>query len=285
MKRWMVLIFATICVTFLGAIVFEALTPDLEAFENSLWLKIKQKSGEGKVVQRMIDDFHHAKNDASQCLRYRHNWGWSLTRRNRLAVSLLNAGLTQRLGKKIPVYVEKWRRSYESKYHRDDKRNEEISFLEKHCRGLDCWILRVNRRAFLKGHHALESPKASALSFQSKFSSVNPKDVARLKKLWKKHGQLLLAAYRVSEEIPQRDTTTGKRLGSLVDRLKTWVNKHGRPPASLYSLGLDFDLHLDGFGKPFEYEIDEESVTLTSHGFDGVRGTADDLVRGFTWPR
>ncbi len=67
----------------------------------------------------------------------------------------------------------------------------------------------------------------------------------------------------------------------IADRVAEYANNNGNYPSTLTLLGMDTDTLEDPWGRTYRYEPapDGGGFTLSSDGPDGVRGTADDIVR------
>ncbi|MCK5800003.1 MAG: hypothetical protein KAI47_22590 [Deltaproteobacteria bacterium] len=222
------------------------------------------------------------------CLRYHVRFGTQRKRARRLANTLLREGLTARLGARIPRILYRWRLDYENRYHRRGLAAERVSLLSRSVRGFDGWLLRLNAK---RVEHALARRWRERLEVAGHAGvalrrglPIRSKDVRRLRRIWVRYRSLTLSAYEISREIPAQETTTARRMKTVIDLLKRWIAYYGEPPVDLGDLPLDGMARTDGFGVPLEYEVAPETVRVLSPGFDGLAGTADDQLRGFTWP-
>lgn len=287
--RLLVGTFAGLLLCGFGGVAWLLLVPAPLALQARSWRALLARRGADAVFAELAQRTHGvpgtSRGASGPCLRYRAHVGWSEAREKRLARLLHHEGLSRRLEGRLPLLVRQWRRQHEQAHHRASWARERVALLEAHARGLDRLLLRWHRRRIVEvlerhARHRLRGVRHA----HERLPRARPADIMRLRQLWQRYRLLMSSAYEVSLEIPSRDETTGSRMQALVGRLKHWVTRHGHPPASLADLRLDEELELDGFGSPFDYEIDPETVRVLSPGFDGLRGTADDQIRAFSWP-
>ncbi len=288
--RTLVLFFVAFSFAGLGIIAWQVLRPDPLTLHARLWRSLLKQHGRDALTTELARRSHRSPTGevTGTCLRYHVRFGAQRKRARRLANTLLREGLTVRLGARIPRIIHLWRLDYEARYHRRGLAAERVSLLLRSIRGFDGWLLRLNAK---RVEHALARRWRGRLEVLGHVG-VTPRlgppiraaDMTRLWRIWVRYRSLTVSAYEMSREIPAREATTARRMETVIDLLKRWIAYYGEPPVDLGDLPLDGKARTDGFGVPLEYEVDPETVRVLSPGFDGLAGTADDQLRGFTWP-
>jgi hypothetical protein len=263
---------------------YHTLFPDPLTFQARLWRDLVRTKGRDAIAAQMANRFHMhppGNHDHEYCLRYFTSAQWSEKNERKLAQQLFDEGLSTRLRGRLVEVVAKLTTEHEARYHALSPVQERYLLLLSNTRGLDRWILELNRERIIASLEALRESRR--YKRQPSKAAISKKDMARIQELWKRHKLVMSSAWHVSLEIPLRDEITTKNINRVIAELKRFVDRHGRPPLSLDDLNLQPDLRTDGFGKSFQYELFPDTIRIISPGFDGLRGTQDDQIRGFSW--
>ena len=91
---------------------------------------------------------------------------------------------------------------------------------------------------------------------------------------------LTLVLVLFTHRIPPRTLTT-TLMNDLERRIREYAEVHDMPPESLSALPHEegrLNRFTDGWGRPVQYAVDNENITLLSLGEDGQRGGSGDAA-------